>query len=146
MNAAAKQRSQLGALEDSASRQRDFLSSAFRQGEFEVRTLQIFENVAVFLGDASPNPEAAENGLYELIPNGLEHGIARIEYEEKTRLLAAGTWEGELQRRLRDLAKKKEIQVSARDLGRASTGGRFSRSIRRARPDPTDAASPRRTC
>jgi len=116
VNAAAKQRSQLGALEDSASQQRIFLSGSFRQGEFAVRKLEDCEDVALFLADLFPDPEGAANGLYELILNGLEHGIARIGYEEKSRLLAAATWETELQHRLREPSKSSEtVTVSARN-------------------------------
>jgi CheY-like chemotaxis protein len=115
VNAAAKQRSQIGALEDSASRQREFLANTFKQCEFEVRSLQECEEIALFLGDLFSDPEAAANGLYELILNGLEHGIARIGYEEKSHLLAASTWESELQRRLRDPARAAEaVRVFAR--------------------------------
>ncbi len=67
---------------------------------FEFRTLSEAEKLSFLLSHASPAPEQTVTGLLELTYNAVEHGIAKIGYEEKTRLNQSDTWHEEVNRRL----------------------------------------------
>lgn len=68
--------------------------------QFSVRTLSEAENVSCLLASCFPKPERVVTGLMDLLVNAVEHGNLAITYEEKTRLLAEGTWQDEIARRL----------------------------------------------
>jgi anti-sigma regulatory factor (Ser/Thr protein kinase) len=58
-------------------------------------------DLAIMLGRACPNSEKVVFGLNELLANGVEHGNLGIGFDEKTYLQEIGTWEYEIQRRLK---------------------------------------------
>ena len=97
--AAIRDREQNNIFADRLSHQPDALQG-ISQGEFTFQTPDEAENIALLVGRIFPSPELAVPGLYELLINAVEHGNLEIGYEEKGRLLASGTLEDEIQRRL----------------------------------------------
>jgi CheY-like chemotaxis protein/anti-sigma regulatory factor (Ser/Thr protein kinase) len=71
-----------------------------REGRFRVRTVSRATALATLLSQACPDPERTVVGLGELLVNAVEHGNLGITYEEKSKLLASGGWEAEVDRRL----------------------------------------------
>ncbi|MBF0288862.1 MAG: response regulator [SAR324 cluster bacterium] len=67
---------------------------------FEFRTLAEAEKLSFLLSHVSPTPEETVTGLLELTYNAVEHGIAKIGYDEKTLLNQADTWQEEVAYRL----------------------------------------------
>jgi two-component system, cell cycle response regulator len=67
--------------------------------KFRFRTLEEAECLAGFMAHCFPEPERVLPGLAELLINAVEHGTLEIGYEQKSRLLEAGTWRAEIQRR-----------------------------------------------
>ncbi len=70
------------------------------EGLFRFRTLAQAAALAQLLSRACPDPERTVVGLDELLVNAVEHGNLGIGYEEKSRFLAEGGWEDEVERRL----------------------------------------------
>lgn len=70
------------------------------QGIFRFRTISRAGSLATLLSQACPEPERTVVGLGELLVNAVEHGNLGITYEEKSALLASGTWQAEVDRRL----------------------------------------------
>jgi DNA-binding response OmpR family regulator len=68
-------------------------------GTFHFRTIAESEYLALRIANASPNP-ASVLGISELLLNAVEHGNLGITYDEKTELVAEGTWSQEVERRL----------------------------------------------
>lgn len=87
-------------FEKRISSQRNALEN-FVRGEFHIRQVDEAQNTAFLLGSLYPRPELAATGLYELMLNAIEHGNLGIGHMEKARLLAAGQWEAEVERRLK---------------------------------------------
>lgn len=71
-----------------------------RSGEFEIHNLVEARNLSTMLCLACPDPKAAMLGLFELMANGIEHGVLKIGYDEKTELMLENKYELEVQRRL----------------------------------------------
>ncbi len=72
---------------------------AMSEAEFHFCTLEEARNISCLLGSAFPRPELATPGLYELLVNAIEHGNLNIGFDEKKRLLEAGEWEVEIEKR-----------------------------------------------
>lgn len=81
-----------------------------QRGVFDIRTPEQAQNIAFLLGSLFPKPETATTGLYELLLNAIEHGNLQIGYETKKALMANGTWENEITRRL-ELQENKNKSV-----------------------------------
>ncbi|MBF0462259.1 MAG: response regulator [Magnetococcales bacterium] len=79
---------------------RDETGSLLVGNRFVIRTLEEAKNLAVLLARLCSDPERRGLGFLEILLNAIEHGNLGIGYEEKTRLLAAGGWEAEINRRL----------------------------------------------
>lgn len=86
-------------FEQKVSRQHNALGN-FMNGEFEIKTPEQGQNVALLLADAFPRAELAVTGLYELILNAIEHGNLGIGYARKNALLKEGLYEQELKNEL----------------------------------------------
>ncbi|MCB1747983.1 MAG: response regulator [Gammaproteobacteria bacterium] len=111
------------------SRRGAITSSIAESARFTLRDLDQANALAAFLANACPAPEAAVTGFSELLINAIEHGNLAIGYDEKSALKAAGTWQDEVVRRLRDPAfgdkrvtvefqrGASHIEVSIRDEG-----------------------------
>jgi CheY-like chemotaxis protein len=97
---AVRTRQQSDLFDQRAARQQDALQQTFTEGKFLVRSIDNAQNIAVLLGGLFDRSEAAATGLYELVLNGLEHGNLGIGFDLKAELLAAGSWEAEIERRL----------------------------------------------
>lgn len=69
---------------------------------FEFRTPEEAAEIAVFLAELTPDPDAARLGLHELLINAVEHGNLGISHSEKKELLRAGGMRAEIRRRLED--------------------------------------------
>jgi anti-sigma regulatory factor (Ser/Thr protein kinase) len=74
-----------------------------RSGNFEIRTLSEAKNLATLLACHCPEPERVAPGIWELLSNAIEHGNLAISFDEKTRLLRAGTFLQEVETRARML-------------------------------------------
>lgn len=71
-----------------------------REGCFRFRSVSRATALATLLSQACPDPERTVVGLGELLVNAVEHGNLGITYDDKSRLLASGEWEAEVERRL----------------------------------------------
>lgn len=69
-------------------------------GRFHFRTLDEARTLAALVASAYDEPDKVGIGIYELLLNAVEHGNLGITYEEKSRLLAAGSWKAEIAHRL----------------------------------------------
>ena len=74
--------------------------SYFTRAELRFKTLQDVNRVAGILAAMCPDPEAASQGLSELLLNAIEHGNLGISYDEKKQLMYEDRWETEVMRRL----------------------------------------------
>ncbi|MBF0163784.1 MAG: response regulator [Magnetococcales bacterium] len=74
--------------------------SLFQTGSFSLRNMEEGRLLANYLAHVCPEPERAILGLQELLVNAIEHGNLEISYAEKGRLLLAGEWQREIERRL----------------------------------------------
>lgn len=70
-----------------------------QEARFSIRTVEEAGQLAAFLAQACPKPDAAHLGLSELMLNAVEHGNLGITYAEKARLKQSDTWHREVQRR-----------------------------------------------
>lgn len=70
------------------------------EAHFRYRSMEEGRALAAALATICAEPERAAVGLVELFVNAVEHGNLGINFEEKARLLTAGQWLSELQRRL----------------------------------------------
>ena len=71
-----------------------------QQGTFRFRSPDEARQLASALGECCPNGGGVALGLLELMMNAIEHGNLGMGYEEKSRLLADGSWQDEIERRL----------------------------------------------
>lgn len=69
------------------------------QAEFSIRTVDEAGQLAAFIAQTCPDPDAAVIGISELLINGIEHGNLGISYAEKARLKQDDTWQAEIERR-----------------------------------------------
>ncbi|MDD2740969.1 MAG: response regulator [Rhodocyclaceae bacterium] len=68
-------------------------------GQFRVRTIDEASQLAAFIAQACPNPEASVLGISELLVNGVEHGNLGISYDDKASLKLNDNWREEIDRR-----------------------------------------------
>ena len=76
------------------------LADLLLRSEFQLRTLLEARTLANALSGYYPQPQRVVLGISELLINAVEHGNLGISYQEKSRLLQEGGWEGEIERRL----------------------------------------------
>ncbi len=79
--------------------------SAFRNMEiarFRLRLPDEVDGVVSLMASLHHEPDAAIQGIYELVQNAVEHGVLRFGLKEKTRLLAEGGWDEALKARAHD--------------------------------------------
>jgi len=69
------------------------------QAEFSIRTIEEAAQLASFIANACPNPDAAVMGISELLINGVEHGNLGLTYAEKSRFKQDDSWHEEIKRR-----------------------------------------------
>lgn len=103
--------------------------SFLQAANFSIRTLDEAQMLGRILAFAYPDADLVVVGLSELLINAVEHGNLEIGYETKSRLLAEGAWQDEINRRLElpryrdrrvevDFRRNPgEIRVSIRDQG-----------------------------
>ena len=77
---------------------------------FTFRSPNEGRDLAATLSQSCAMPEQVAFGLNELLLNAVEHGNLEISYAEKTKLVIAGTWAAEVQRRL-ELAEYRARRV-----------------------------------
>ncbi len=77
---------------------------------FQLRTLAEAEHLSSFLANCFPEPDRTVSGIAELLVNAVEHGNLGIDYQEKTRLVEAGNWRIEVERR-QALAENRQKRV-----------------------------------
>lgn len=68
--------------------------------EVGLRSPEDVDTTSELLARCFPEPSRVVTGLSELLMNAVEHGNLELGYQEKSRLLASGQWQSELQRRL----------------------------------------------
>jgi two-component system, cell cycle response regulator len=98
VSSAVRESKQKRALNLELSRHR----SSFRlmdSAMFHLKTLKQAEDSACFIANCFPDSEAILPAIAELIINAVEHGNLGVTYEEKSKLIANGTWREELKRR-----------------------------------------------
>lgn len=83
---------------------------------FRFRTLEQAKNLAFFMANCFPDPEAAVYGLSELMINAVEHGNLGITYHEKTELILGGSWAQEVSRRLDHPEYKNKVATLSYEL------------------------------
>jgi anti-sigma regulatory factor (Ser/Thr protein kinase) len=71
------------------------------------RTLQQAISLSKLASKVCPDPKKALVGIMELLTNAVEHGIAKIGYDEKSELNLEGRWADEVLKRL-DLPENKK--------------------------------------
>ena len=82
------------------------------QAIFHLRTLDEAENISCFIANCFPDSERILPVIAELIINAVEHGNLQISYEEKTKLIEAGKWREELNRRAKQPEyKEKKVEI-----------------------------------
>jgi len=69
------------------------------KAEFSIRTVEEAGQLASFIANACPNPEAVVMGISELLINGVEHGNLGLTYVEKSTLKQDDRWHDEIVRR-----------------------------------------------
>lgn len=87
---------------------------------FHFRTLEDARRLTAFIAALCPHPERVSIGLFELLINAIEHGNLGITYADKSRLNLTGTWEDEVNHRLRlpeNLNKHAELKFSRQTDG-----------------------------
>lgn len=70
------------------------------------------EGVCSLLASLHTEPEAVIQGIYELVQNGVEHGVLRFGYQDKAALLASGRWHDQLKQRAKDPAYRGEVEAT----------------------------------
>jgi CheY-like chemotaxis protein len=93
-----------------ASQEQTNLAHILQRIQFQLRTLSEARTLATVLSSYYPQPQRVALGISELLINAVEHGNLGISYQEKSRLLQQGGWEGEIERRL-DLPEHAEKMV-----------------------------------
>lgn len=68
---------------------------------FTFQTIAEVQDIAYTVASWLPDPMRVAPGLTELMINAIEHGNLGISYDEKSRLLDAGTWIPEIEKRSR---------------------------------------------
>lgn len=68
---------------------------------FRFQTLKEARNLSYLIANACPKPQDVILGIYELMINAIEHGNLGITYEEKKQLMQNGSWEEEIEQRLK---------------------------------------------
>ncbi len=93
--------------------------TSLKDAIFEFQTIEQANDLAKVLANACARPDRAVTGISELLINAVEHGNLGIEYEEKTRLVARGQWQAEVNRRLQqDEYQNKKVLVRFKREGR----------------------------
>lgn len=82
-----------------------------KRATFELRHLTEARALAAAMASLCADPGVVSIGLSELMINAIEHGNLAVGYAEKSRLIAAGTWSSEIERRLTlpEFAERKVI-------------------------------------
>lgn len=109
---AVEDQSRYHALQEALERGAEAVGT-LQEGLFRFRTVAQASALASLLSQACPDAERTVVGLGELLVNAVEHGNLGISYEEKTLLLANGTWSAEVERRL-DLPENRDKRVEVR--------------------------------
>lgn len=68
---------------------------------YSFRTIQECARLSVLLSRSAPSPDAAKEGLWELMLNAIEHGNLGLSYHDKSQLVRSGEWENEIKRRMK---------------------------------------------
>ncbi|WP_245413582.1 response regulator [Mangrovicella endophytica] len=70
--------------------------------KFRLRMPEEVEPAVSMLASMQDDPDRTIQGIYELVQNGVEHGVLRFGFDEKSRLLKEGLWQQALAERSRD--------------------------------------------
>lgn len=85
------------------------------EARFHFRTLEEARALAAELANRGATPGTVVIGLTELLINAVEHGNLALSYEDKSRLLAQGSWDAEINSRLQDpTLGARQVTVSSR--------------------------------
>ena len=88
--------------------------------QFQFRTIEEAEKLAVFLANFFHDPDRVVQGLAELMINAIEHGNLGIGYDAKIELCRTGNWSSEIRQRLDSPAFRDqvaEIAMTRKDGG-----------------------------
>ncbi|MBZ8135425.1 response regulator [Afifella sp. IM 167] len=115
---------------------------------FKLRMPEEVEPVVSMLASMHERPDRTIQGIYELVQNGIEHGVLRFGFKRKAELLREGRWQEALMERAHDPAyadgwveatgmrREDGIYVSVKDNGPGFDWRAFLIS------DPSRAAAP----
>jgi two-component system, cell cycle response regulator len=79
---------------------------------FNLSTLEEAESVSCFIANCFPKPAFVLPAIAELIVNAIEHGNCQFSYEDKSKLIADGTWKEEVRNRVKSPEyKKKSVEI-----------------------------------
>lgn len=81
------------------------------EAHFRFRTPQQARQIAALLAKTCPDESTAAMGLSELALNAIEHGNLGLSYEDKSRLLADGSWYEEIEKRLSEPMQQERYAV-----------------------------------
>jgi CheY-like chemotaxis protein len=70
------------------------------------------EGVCSLLASLHSEPGTVIQGIFEVVQNGIEHGVLRFGLQEKAALLAAGRWPQQLIQRSKDPAYRGEVEAT----------------------------------
>lgn len=110
------------ALQD--ARRRAFLRSEVNLHQSGFRNMEVVryrlsrptevEPVASLIASMTDEPERAIQGIFEMLQNGVEHGVLGFGFDSKVQHLRAGTWERTLRERAADPAwQSGNVEVTA---------------------------------
>lgn len=112
VSSAVKESKQRKALSGEISRYRSSFK-LIHNISFKIRTLEEADDLACFVAYCFPDANRVLPGIAALLINAVEHGVCGISYEEKAKLVSAGTWRQEVAKRLEtEENKQKFVDVS----------------------------------
>lgn len=82
-------------------------------GQFSFRTLDEARDLATMLSNICPDPQRVVVGMAELLINAVEHGNLGISYDEKGELKDQGTWQSEVEKRLK-MPEYRDLKVTVK--------------------------------
>ena len=91
-------------------------SEAFKlmdEASFSIKNLQQADILSAMLAKCCDNPDKVVVGLSELMINAIEHGNLEIDFDQKTQLLADGSWHDYIKSKLQEYPySSREVKIS----------------------------------
>jgi CheY-like chemotaxis protein len=107
IKAALRDAQQLNKLKENLKKT-DITLGLTDEWKLSFRTHEQATSIAKLVAKACPSPERNLVGLLEILLNAVEHGIAEIGYQNKTKFMQQGIFKSELEKRLNQDEKKNQ--------------------------------------